>query len=205
MNIWLENIGKNYGDTWVFRSVNHVFKSGGNTVILGANGSGKSTLLKIISGYGIPTEGKVEYENIEPEHIFKNVAMAAPYLELYQDLSLIELVNFQRKFKLFHDVINHQSIEALFQLKGVRDQKIKSFSSGMCQRVKLGLAIFSDVPILLLDEPSSYLDDEGIEWYQKLIEKYTEEKTVIVCSNANKIEHEFCDLTLDIKDFKIQK
>lgn len=205
MNIWLEDIGKNYDENWIFRHVNYIFKAGGKYAVFGSNGSGKSTLLKIIAGYGIPTEGKLTYEGIANDEIFKNIAIAAPYLDVYEELSLVELVNFQRKFKPFHNVIQEQSIEEIFQLKGVRDQKIQSYSSGMKQRVKLGLAILSDVPVLLLDEPSTNLDESGIEWYSKLIDRFTEDKTVIICSNAIKAEYQFCEESLDIEDFKKEK
>lgn len=205
MNIWLEDIGKNYDGNWIFRHVNYIFKSGGKYAIFGSNGSGKSTLLKIVAGYGIPTEGELTYEGIDASKIFENIAIAAPYMDVYEELSLVELVNFQRKFKPFHDIIKEQSIEEIFQLKGVRDQKIKSFSSGMKQRVKLGLAILSDVPVLLLDEPSTNLDERGIEWYTKLMERFTENKTVIICSNAIKAEYQFCEESLDIEDFKKKK
>ena len=72
----------------------------------------------------------------------------------------------------------------------------------MKQRLKLGLAILADTPVLLLDEPVSNLDKTAIDWYQKLITAYTANRTVIVCSNAINEEHFFCTKTIDVSNYK---
>ncbi len=84
-----------------------------------------------------------------------------------------------------------QIIETL-ELESAKGKQIKYFSSGMKQRVRLGLAILSNTAILLLDEPASHLDKNGIEWYRKLMTEYSGERLVVVCSNHQEKEYDFC-------------
>jgi ABC-type multidrug transport system ATPase subunit len=90
-------------------------------------------------------------------------------------------------------------------LSHAADKFVKQFSSGMKQRLKLSLAILSDTPLLLLDEPVSNLDKAAIQWYKEMIARYTAERTVIVCSNNIEEEHFFCTRQINISDFKIKK
>lgn len=78
---------------------------------------------------------------------------------------------------------------------------ISQFSSGMKQRLKLGLALLSEVPVVLLDEPTSNLDRKGIEWYQDLIDKFGQNRILIVCSNEPR-EYEFCQQKIVLEDYK---
>jgi ABC-type multidrug transport system ATPase subunit len=71
----------------------------------------------------------------------------------------------------------------------------------MKQRVKLAQAIFSDTPVLLLDEPCTNLDDEGMSLYHQLIEEYCPGRLVIVSSNDEQ-EYGFCGKRINILDYK---
>ena len=71
----------------------------------------------------------------------------------------------------------------------------------MKQRVKLAQAIFSDVPVVLLDEPCTNLDEDGIALYRTLINDYCRKRLLIVSSNDIH-EYDFCDERIDIKDYK---
>ena len=121
MNITLSNIGKRYNYEWIFRKVDYDFASENNYVILGANGSGKSTLLQVIAGNLIPSEGKIEYKStelksIDEEAIFKHLSFAAPYLELYEEFTLIESIEFQAKFKPFYNGLTTNQIVEITEL-----------------------------------------------------------------------------------------
>jgi ABC-type multidrug transport system ATPase subunit len=197
VKITLNRAGKKYYREWIFRNANAAFLPGKSAVILGPNGSGKSTLLQVIAGAVLPSEGEVIYENngqpVSQEDVFRHVSFASPYLELIEEFTLKEIVEFHFKFKSTARGMNRQEILELTGLKEKSDQVYKFFSSGMKQRVKLALAIFSDSPVLLLDEPCSNLDKTGVAWYSEMISAYCTERIVIVASNQNKDEYYFCE------------
>ena len=87
-------------------------------------------------------------------------------------------------------------------LKAATNKQIRHFSSGMKQRLKLALAIFSEAPILLLDEPCSNLDKEGYALYHELINKYALHKLIIVGSNDTQ-EYDFCTKHINLMDYKL--
>lgn len=206
MQIKLNNVGKRYNYEWIFRKVNYEFTSDNNYVILGGNGSGKSTLLQVITGNIMQSEGEVNYtisdSKIENETIFKHLSFAAPYLELFEEFTLAESIEFHAKFKPFYKELDTKKIIELTQLEKAKDKQLKQYSSGMKQRVRLALAILSDTPLLLLDEPTSNLDKKAIDWYQNLINNYSQNRLIFVCSNQQEYEYPFCNKQLFIEEYK---
>ncbi|MBL4715891.1 MAG: ABC transporter ATP-binding protein [Bacteroidia bacterium] len=205
MRISLQNIGKRFNQNWIFRNLSYDFDSGNKYAILGANGSGKTTLLQIISGYSSVSEGEMHYRNgeskIEIDDVFKHIGYAGPYVELIEDFTLNEQLDFHYKFK---DPINGMSKNEMIKNLGFDNEVnkyIKDFSSGMKQRVRLSLAIMVDVPVILLDEPTTNLDEQGVVWYLKLIDEYVNDRLVILCSNQER-EYSFCGHQLKMEDFK---
>lgn len=206
MHVQLENIGKKFIREWIFRGVNYSFEPGKPTVILGSNGSGKSTLLQVISGSLMEGEGKVNYslsgKNIPQEEIYQSITIAAPYLELMEEFTLTESISFHGKFKSWRNGLTEKDILEISELAHAKDKQLKNFSSGMKQRVRLLLAILSDTPLLLLDEPCSNLDQDACKWYADLIREHGNNRTIIVCSNAVKDEYFFCTNELRMEQFK---
>ncbi len=205
MKIILEQIGRRFNREWIFRGVNQVFVSGKSYAILGANGTGKSTLLQIISGSLSGSEGMVSYfrddSPIDIERRFRDLSIAAPYLELIEEFSLSEHIDFHFQFKKYQDGYDKRSVVSLLGLQHSEHKAIKNFSSGMKQRVKLALAFCSDTQILLLDEPTSNLDQQGVEWYMSLIEQFSSNRLLIICSNQEQ-EYGFCDERINVEDYK---
>lgn len=205
MKIVLENIGRRFNRDWIFRQINYTFESGQSYAILGPNGSGKSTLLQVLSGVLSPSEGQIRYEkdgnNLEIDQVFSYLALAAPYLELVEDFTLRETIDFHFKFKKAMPGMDREQLIDLLGLSHSADKTIRYFSSGMKQRTKLALAVLSDTPILLLDEPTANFDAQGLEWYLQLIEKYTAGRLTIVCSNQE-TEYAFCQHQLRLADYK---
>lgn len=201
MELQLINAGKKYNRYWVFRNLNQVFESGSKWVILGGNGSGKSTLLQVLAGYVRLTEGSFSGDENQNKY-FHSIAWAAPYTELYEELFIHEIIDFHTKLKPLQGGLTIEETICLMELEHAKNKPLSQFSSGMKQRVKLALAILSDTPILLLDEPVSNLDSKAQLWYQKLIDNYTQKRTVIVCSNSIESEYAFCKNSLNTQDFK---
>lgn len=206
LSLQLNNLGKKFNREWIFKNISISIKANQKLVILGGNGSGKSTLLQVLSGFVTPNEGNIDYHfNEKPvfqDELRKQVSFASPYLQLIEEYTLIECINHSKEFKPFINNISTNEIASLIELESSKNKVIKQFSSGMKQRLKLGLAILSDTPLLLLDEPVSNLDKNAIYWYKNLIEKYTKNRTVIVCSNAIAEEYFFCDTELNVMNFK---
>jgi len=206
MNIYLDGIGKKFNTEWIFRNVSLELLSGETCAILGRNGSGKSTLLQIIAGSIHPTTGRIRYEykgkEIPDQIIFRQLAMVAPYLEIIEDFTLDEMLDFHFSFKPYLKGINAGHIKDILGLNVRKSKPIRQYSSGMKQRVKLALAFFSDVPLLLLDEPVMNLDKAGIDWYLQLVKEYAGKRSLLICSNQHAQESAFAVKTISIEDFK---
>jgi ABC-type multidrug transport system ATPase subunit len=204
MKISLHNVGKRFNREWIFRHLEYEFTSGTSYAITGPNGSGKSTLLQIIGNATTLNEGDINYtidNPIQPESIYKNVTIAAPYLELIEEMTLIEFLSFHGSLKPYLNGFDVNSVIDAIGLQGAAHKQIRYYSSGMKQRVKLAQAIFSDAPIILLDEPCTNLDEEGIALYKHLINNYCKDRLVVVSSN-DKNEYDFCQKVLDIRSVK---
>jgi len=203
--IQLNNIGRRFNRDWIFRGIDHSFNIGESYAILGPNGSGKSTLFQVLNGSLTPSEGIISYtfesRNIPAEEIFQQLSLAAPYLELIEEFTLREVIDFHFKFKACKPGMDTMAVIELLGMAAHKNKLIKYFSSGMKQRLKLALAFCSDTPILMLDEPTSNLDSQGVDWYLSLVEQYAKKRLTIICSNQ---EHEygFCGNKLNISDYK---
>jgi ABC-type multidrug transport system ATPase subunit len=203
MEITLTNLGKRYNRDWIFRHLDYTFTEGKKYAITGPNGSGKSTLLQILSGAVSHNEGSIAYTvNNKPctsEEIYKHLSLAAPYIELIEEMTAKEMLEFHTSFKSLRLSIN-EIIEAVGLSKAIHKQ-IRYYSSGMKQRLKLAQAFFSDAPILCLDEPTTNLDAAGIALYNELIRNYTNDKTVFISSNDEN-EYGFCDALIKLESYK---
>lgn len=205
MNIRLSAVSKRFNTEWVFRNLDYEFATGEKYAITGPNGSGKSTLLQIIGGYIQHNEGHITYQHgqlsISPENIFKFSSIAAPYLEVIEEMTLKEFLNFHNQMKGLISGVSANEIAESVSLRTAFNKQIRYYSSGMKQRVKLAQAIFTNTPLLLLDEPLTNLDAEGAESYGRLMTEYTAGKTVIISSNDER-EFHFCRERINMKDYK---
>lgn len=205
MNIELQNAGKRFNRDWIFKKLQLTIHAKERLAITGPNGTGKSTLLQVIAGNVSLNEGNIEWrlneKNIGEENIFQHIAVVAPYLELIEEYTAAEFLQFHSKFKPLAENISVTEILSLVGLKNASNKQIRFYSSGMKQRIKLAQAIFTDVPLLLLDEPCTNLDEEGYALYHSLIADHCGNKTIIVSSNDLN-EYDFCERKISITDFK---
>lgn len=192
--IQLQNCGKKFNRNWIFKDLNHTFTSGNSYAILGPNGSGKSTLMQCIAGYMSISKGKIEFSDntvINEELKYQHLSLASPFLELIEEFTLRETIDFHFNMKKLSYLAKKEEIVEVLGLGHSIDKQLKFYSSGMKQRVKIALAVFSDTEILMLDEPCTNFDETAIAWYQDLIAKYTTNRLVLVASNQ-KHEYSFC-------------
>ena len=205
MKISLTDAGKRFNRDWIFRHLTYEFSAGQSYAIIGPNGSGKSTLLQVLSGGMHLNEGSgkwaLDNKQLAGENIYNYISICAPYLEVVEEMTLIEFLNFHAGFKPFLSPITSEKIISMLGLENAVNKQIRNYSSGMRQRVKLAQAIFSDVPVVLLDEPCTNFDAAGIQLYHQLINDHCKNRTVIVSSN-DEVEYRFCKTRININDYK---
>jgi ABC-type multidrug transport system ATPase subunit len=205
MQISVTGLGKKYQREWIFRNLDQDFDSGSSYAITGPNGSGKSTLLQLMTGYFPPTEGTVQYsvdgQTIPVDKQYRYLDVITPYLEIIEEFTLREFLSFHFKFKELKEGYSLDTFVDKVYLQQDLDKMIRNFSSGMKQRLKLGLAFFSQCQICFLDEPTSNLDQKGVDWYLKNIKEVVKQKLVVISSNQIH-EYDFCENVIHIPHFK---
>ncbi len=204
MTIALNKAGKRFNRDWIFRNLTFQFESGNSYAIIGSNGSGKSTFLQVISGAYHLNEGHCTWTDgatLPVEKVYRHIAYCAPYLELIEEMTLLEFLEFHQHFKPFVAGMTPKKIIEEIGMQAAAHKRIQQFSSGMKQRAKLAQCIYSDVPVLLLDEPCTNLDRQGIDLYYTLIDQYAKNRLVLVGSN-DEVEYKFCTQRLNIMDYK---
>ncbi len=199
MKVVTENLGKRFNREWVFRNFNYEFNSGNCYVITGPNGSGKSTLMQVLWGQMQPSVGSVSYSVPDQSEIFKSVAIATPYMDLIEEFTLEEIINFHFKFKKCRLPV--EEVLQKIELESSRKKSISTFSSGMKQRLKLALAFFSEGELLFLDEPCTNLDKKSIEWYHSQLSLVPSEVTIFIASNQE-IEYPPTSIKINILSYK---
>jgi len=205
MTISLSDAGKRFNRDWIFRRFTYQFEKGKSYAITGPNGSGKSTLLQVLSGSMHINEGNVQWaigdKQLANEQVYNHVSICAPYLEVVEEMTLKEFLEFHHGFKPFLEGFTAEKIIAVLGLEKAAGKQIRYYSSGMKQRVKLAQCIFSDVPVVLLDEPCTNLDAAGIELYHQLINDHCKDRLVVVSSN-DEVEYKFCEERISITEYK---
>ena len=194
MKIELHNISKRYNKRYIFKNISHTFASGKCHYIQGANGSGKSTLLQIIAGILTPNTGEVSYttaeKKTEREQVAMQLSIAAPYLELIEEMTLSETIRFH--FSLRKPLTaDYQSL--LHSTLGYDPTKqIRTYSSGMKQKLKLCLALLTQSQLVLLDEPTANFDAQNVAWYSRFVQEWQQGRTLIIAS-PQPVDIAFCE------------
>jgi ABC-type multidrug transport system ATPase subunit len=206
MKIIATGIEKKFRKEWIFKNIHETFSAGNSYAIIGPNGTGKSTLLKILAQFSLPTSGKVEFIQtdgtvIPSDLAHQHVAYAAPYVDVIEEFTLGELLNFLQKLDYIPAAISLDSFEKYMELSPGKLKLIKNYSSGMRQKVKLACALLSPRPILCLDEPTSNLDEQAKQWFiAKLAENSA--KLIFIASNEA-MEIGLCNQQLALAAYKI--
>ncbi|NBP70190.1 MAG: ATP-binding cassette domain-containing protein [Cytophagia bacterium] len=200
-----EKLGKRFNREWIFRDFTYQFIAGNGYAITGPNGSGKSTLMQVLWGQVPSSAGVVNYtiqDRLEPvENIYQHVSIATPYLDLIEEFTLLELLDFHFKMRKLRPALSLNELPAILELEHAKDKLIGNYSSGMRQRVKLGLALFTDASFVFLDEPFTNLDEKAIQWYKNQLH-FISNAIVFIASNDPR-EYENCHQIIKISDFKI--
>lgn len=206
MTISLNHIGARYRSVWIFRNISYTFRSDKVYAILGPNGSGKSSLMRIIGGMQNPNAGQLAYRNndtvaaIKQDHLFAQVSYCAPGMEVIEEMTLTEFFHFHFSFKKLRNGYSIRQVIEAIGLQASAGKLIAEYSSGMKQRVKLGQAFFTDTPVLLLDEPCSNLDTQGVALYRQLVQEHKNNRLVIIASNEDR-EYDMAESFISMSDY----
>lgn len=208
-SLTLDNVTKIFGRRLIFDKINHSFESGKVYGLAGPNGSGKSTLSKIISGLLEPTHGKVIHEldgeKIIPEKLHNHLGFVSPYLVLYDEFTAEEnLFHFSKIRGTEYDSERAKYLLEEFNIFNRRTDLLKAYSSGMKQRMKFIFALLHSPQLILLDEPTSNLDNAGKEKVYEIIKRESEKNLVIIASNEDS-DLALCSDIVNIEDFKINE
>ena len=201
-----DSLSKSFGRRLIFSNINFQWQEKGIFGISGPNGSGKSTLVKIIAGLISASKGKLIHKNsggeIIPEKLHNHIGFVSPYLVLYEEFSAWE------NLKIFAEIRGVTFDEARvlsylkeFLLENRKDDLVKTYSSGMKQRLKFIFALMHSPEVLIFDEPTSNLDDGGKKVVYKIINDEGKQRVVIVASNETR-DLELCNEILLLEKFK---
>jgi ABC-type multidrug transport system ATPase subunit len=197
---------KRFNREWVFKNFTFEFQQGNTYAIVGPNGSGKSTLLQVLWGQVPPTSGTLQYTtNAGPlpvEEIAAKVSIATPYMELIEELTLMELLTFHFKLKKIRHNVAIKELLSIMYLEGAKDKYLSNFSSGMRQRVKLALAFYTEADMIFLDEPGTNLDDHAFTWYMEQLKKLPQNSLILIASN-NPSEYPENAVKIDLMKYKV--
>jgi ABC-type multidrug transport system ATPase subunit len=206
LTIQVNDLSKRYNREWIFKNLNHTFQSGKTYAITGPNGSGKSTLMQVLWGQMPQSSGTISYslsgKNIPVEEIFSQVVVAAPYMDLIEELTLTEHLAFHFKLRKPRPGYSIESILEKLYMTDSRDKQIANFSSGMKQRVKLGLAFFTDEKVIFLDEPGTNLDETAFGWYSENLKNLAQENVVTFIASNQKNEYPADAETISLANYK---
>lgn len=203
--ITVTDLGKRFNREWIFRRLNYRFLPGQTYAVTGPNGSGKSTLLQVLWGQMPQTSGIVQYQQgakiLPAEDAFKHISIATPYMDLIEEFTLLEMVDFHFTLKKLRTGLKKEDLLARMYLEEASGKQLINFSSGMKQRLKLALAFYTEADMYFLDEPGTNLDKKAFEWYLQEFRDLPPQSLVFVASN-NAYEYPREAITVNILDFK---
>lgn len=195
----LENLSKKFKQNMILDHVNYSFKEGNIYLIRGKNGVGKTVLLKLLCNLYKPTLGSIKYTNKDKDKLLYGVIIESPIF--WKDKTGYETLEFLSSIR---NTINKSHINDALKRVGlydVKDMLVKKYSLGMKQKLAIAQAIIEDPAILLFDEPTNSLDDEGVDIFKKIVKEEREKgKIVIIVSHNIEDVVDIYDKTLFLKN-----
>lgn len=180
-----ENIDKRYGGLYALRRVSLEVAPGECVALAGRNGSGKTTLLRIAAQLVRPSTGKLTFSPAQTVAgpATKDTGFVAHATMVYDELTAEEnLVLFARLLEIAEPA---KRVELLLRDVGLierRDSLVRTFSRGMRQRVAIARALLHEPSVLLLDEPGTGLDPQGVSWLAETLRGLREAGSTILMS-----------------------
>jgi ABC-type multidrug transport system ATPase subunit len=208
INLICKDISKKYNGKVIFKNLNVNLTEKSSLVITGRNGSGKSTLLKVISHLVRLDKGNIDMiingEKISKDKYFTNIGFFSPYINLYDELTGWENLDFFYDLKVAVKDNKKDRIKSLLEKVGLynsRDDLIRNYSSGMKQRLKLAFSVLNEPKLLLMDEPRTNLDEDGISVIYSIAEEQKNRGILVLATNEAE-DTALCSSKLNIEEYK---
>lgn len=183
-----QRIGQKFNQRTIFKNISFEIESGQSIVLTGPNGSGKTTLLRIICHLIQPSEGAVKFwhdsQGVERDGLYPHIGLVGPYLQLYNQLTALENYTFFSRIRgLEIDFPYFKELMSGMGLQGRELDELRTYSSGMLQRIKYVMALIHQPEILILDEPTANLDEKGVERVYQIMDSQKRDKILIMATN----------------------
>jgi ABC-2 type transport system ATP-binding protein len=158
--------------------------------LLGANGAGKTTFLRLVTGYLLPSAGRIAVDGHSPvddaREVSRRLGFVAETTRLYPELRVRALLAFVSGARGLEPRLAAERVAAgieRFQLEAVADRPVGHLSKGFQQRVNLAQAFLHDPPLLLVDEPTGGLDPLQQAEVRRALRALRGERTLVVCTH----------------------
>jgi heme exporter protein A len=186
-----KTITQKFNQRVIFEGISFVVNSGQSLLLTGPNGSGKTTLVRIICHLLRPHSGNIEFRRQDQQmhwtNLIHHIGLVGPYLQLYNNLTAFENYRFFSRIRsLPSDQDYFKALMDRFGLRGRELDELRTFSSGMLQRMKYVIALLHQPEILVLDEPTANLDEAGAAIVYQLMTEQKKDKILILATNDSK-------------------
>jgi heme ABC exporter ATP-binding subunit CcmA len=204
--ISIEKLSKAFGTNVVLRNIDLRIEKGEFLTVFGPNGAGKTTLIKIMSTLVSPTSGKIIIDGMDikenPIEIRKKIGVISHETYLYHELTAAENLRFFGRMYGVSDIENR--IDGLIKQVGLtyrKNDRVRTFSRGMKQRLSIARALIHDPPILLLDEPYTGLDQHASATFDRILGGMNaHDKTRVLISHDIERGIAMCDRAIILTD-----
>ena len=198
----IEDVKKVFDRRVIFEGIRECIRQSEALAITGRNGSGKSTLAKILAGVLSPNGGSVSYEHkgayVDQINFFRHVGFVAPYLQLYDEFSGYENLLLAARIRVLKPPFGmYERLLEFVSLLSCKNDLVRTYSSGMKQRLKYAFALLHQPPLLILDEPTSNLDSEGKSMVREVMHQQRQDGVLIVATNDSN-DAKSCDRILNL-------
>lgn len=203
----IKNYCKSIKSRPILNNVSYNFEYGKIYGIYGHNGSGKTMLLRAIAGLLVPDSGSVV---IDGKVLHKDMSFPPSIGIVIENMNLLPQYNAFDNLKILgkiKKIATDEDIATALERVGLKsDLKVKKFSLGMKQRLNIAQAVFEKQKIILLDEPTNALDNDGVQLIYKLLKEEKERGALVVITTHHKEDlEEICDVVLEMTEGELHE
>lgn len=203
----VKNYCKSIKSRPILNNVSYNFEYGKIYGIYGHNGSGKTMLLRAIAGLLVPDSGSVV---IDGKVLHKDMSFPPSIGIMIENMNLLPQYNAFDNLKILGKIkktATDEDIKTALERVGLKsDLKVKKFSLGMKQRLNIAQAVFEKQKIILLDEPTNALDNDGVQLIYKLLKEEKERGALVVITTHHKEDlEEICDVVLKMTEGELHE